>query len=194
MDGIPFKTEAHQERIYSKYLLEICKNRYASATARRHRLYSIDLSHCLGCSLVSLRRNRDEEAVASVMRSDLNLDIIRCNRLEMLFKQTGNGLTVLIWNQPHRNLGVSFGWKNSLCSLSGISAPYAVHIQTRTDSRTFHCGIAFLALNLTDIKEVHIFIQVERSPCKFCPVLLGKFHNIIIESLDRYSAILVDEG
>lgn len=45
MDGVPFKAEAHQERVYAQDLLEVGENRDAAAASGRDRFDSVDFAH-----------------------------------------------------------------------------------------------------------------------------------------------------
>ena len=53
--------------------------------------------------------------------------------------------------------------KHSLGTLTGVTAPYTIHIQTRTYAGTLKRRITLLTLDLLDIKELLILLDIERS-------------------------------
>ena len=193
MDGVTLKTEAHQKRIDFKYALQVGKDRNRSAATRRNRLDAVNLCHSLLGSLVCRRRYRDQEAVSAMMRDNLNLDIIRSDRKEMLCEKPCDGLAVLIRDKPHGYLRMSHRRKHSLRTLACVATPYTVHIKARTDAGTLQRRVSGLTLDLLDVQEFLILLDIERSARKLSPVLSGKLDHIIIEPLDGNMTILVDK-
>ena len=101
--------------------------------------------------------------------------------------------TLLIRHETHRDLGVGYGRKNRLGTLSDVSTPDSAHIQARPYADPLKRSVTLLATQGLDSHRLLKLLEIERSPCKLRPVLSGKLHDIVIESRDCDASVLVDQ-
>ena len=108
MNGVSFQSETDKERIGIEDLLHLGKDGNTSTSSAGNRVYSVYFTDCARSCLVSIGRDRDEEAVTTVMWCHLDSDTLGCDSLYMTDKQLGNLFPFLVGNKSHGDLCEGF--------------------------------------------------------------------------------------
>ena len=108
VDSVAFQSESHQYGFYTQNLFKVADDRNTSSTANGKRL----LPECFGesffGSLISRKGNGADITFATVHGGYFYFHIIGSDSIDVIDKQFGNLLMILMWNKTAGYFGVSF--------------------------------------------------------------------------------------
>ena len=97
-------------------------------------------------------------------------------------EQIGNLVPILVRNQTHGNFGVGLAGNDRFCAFPSIASPDTVHIQRRSDTKTFRCRKSFFPMYISNVQRFFIGFQIKGGFGHFGAFLFGNHLYLVIKA------------
>ena len=150
MDGVAFQAEAHQHGFDAQYLLEVGDDGDAASAAHGERLSPEGLGKAFLGGLVGRQVDGAHVALAAVHGRDLHADGTRGDGGDVVGKEAGDFLVLLMGHEAARHFGVGRRGEHRLRAFARVASPDAADVERRAAAVALQRGVALLALQLVD--------------------------------------------